>query len=520
MTTRAALRVVSAAEAAARDADAIAAGIPSRALMQRAGAAAAAEIALRYQDRLAHGVTVYAGPGNNGGDGWVIAAALAATGVRVRVVEPIPARAPDALAERSLAAPAVSVEHGTSTAAGPEPIVVDALLGTGSRGPIQGPLAAAVKAMAAARAAGVIIVGVDLPTGVDATTGAGETTVEADLTLTFGTIKRGHLLARSQCGRVVVLDIGLGTFADRGDTAPRLVDGGWVGARIPSIPTDAHKGTRGRIVVVGGAHGMVGAALLSALGALTSGAGMVRLLVAPTSVDAVHAAAPAVLCAPWPDSDSDIETTVVEWADVLALGPGLGRDDRARRLVERLLQAFRGPVVLDADALSMFANDLDSLASLLVGREALLTPHAAELARLMSCDAATVTERRFDIGREAAVRARATVLLKGAPTVVTAPAGECLVSATGGPVLATGGSGDVLTGMAATLLAQGLSAVHAGAGAAWVHGRAAELAVRAQGSERVRGVTLDDVLAQLPAAWSAPASAPTRSPVLLELPAP
>ena len=518
MTTRAPLRVVTAAEAAARDADAIAAGIPSRALMQRAGAAAAAEIALRFPDRLARGATVYAGPGNNGGDGWVIAGALAATGVRVRVIEPLPTRAADALAERALAARSVSIEQTAS--AGPEPLIVDALLGTGSRGPVEGPLAAAVDAMVAARAAGVAVVAVDVPTGVDATSGAVATSVEADLTLTFGTIKRGHLLARSHCGRIVVLDIGLGAFADRDDGAPILVDGGWVSARVPSIPADAHKGTRGRVVVVGGAEGMVGAALLSARGALASGAGMVRLLVAPSSVDAVHAAAPAVLCASWPRTDAAIDESINQWADVVALGPGLGRDDGARHLVERVLQAFRGPVVIDADALSVFADDLDALAPLLDGRDALLTPHAGELARLMTSNAEAVTTRRFDVGRDAATRARATVLLKGAPTVVAASTGECFVSATGGPVLATGGSGDVLTGMAATLLGQGMRAVQAGACAAWVHGHAADRAVRARGADRVRGATLEDVLAQLPAAWSAAVAAPTRSPVLFELPPP
>ncbi|MDE3172157.1 MAG: NAD(P)H-hydrate dehydratase, partial [Gemmatimonadota bacterium] len=238
-----------------------------------------------------------------------------------------------------------------------------------------------------------------------------------------------------------------------------------------------------------------------------------------------------------------------DWADAVAVGPGLGRTRRARALVERVLAHWRGPVVLDADALNVFADDLDALAALLDGRRAVLTPHPAEFARLTHVTVPEVLAHRFDIGSRLAARLGATVLLKGTPTVVFAPDGRSrLVSASGTPALATGGSGDLLSGIAATLVAQMDDPTEAAACAAWVHGRAAELAQLgprreeppfdpdldeplgdrapapapsgARGAPRrdARGLTLDDVLAALPDAWRVSTAVP-RPPVLVELPA-
>jgi ADP-dependent NAD(P)H-hydrate dehydratase / NAD(P)H-hydrate epimerase len=505
-------RVVGAAEAAARDGAAIAAGIPSRALMQRAGAAAAAEIALRFPERLGEDVAVLAGPGNNGGDGWVIARALAATGVSVRVIEPLPARTPDCFAERALALS--SVRHGDGPLV--ERLVIDALLGTGASGAPRDALAQKVKAIADARDGGSTIVAIDLPTGIDATGGATALHVSAHLTLTFGTLKRGHLVARGACGRIVVLDIGLGDFAELDDGMPVAIDERWVAARLPPIPHDAHKGMRGRVAILGGGVGMAGAAILAARAAARSGAGLVRVLCAPQTVQAVLSAEPAALVAEWPTDDISLGRDLVEWADVVAIGPGLGNTPASRALVERVLGAFGGPVVMDADAINVFAGDADALAPLLRGRDALLTPHPLELSRLLATDAADIAARRFDVGRDAARRTGATVLLKGAPTVISSPGGTSMVSVSGSSVLATGGSGDLLTGMTATLMSQGLAASVAGACGAWIHGRAAVLASEAMRTNLSRGVTLEDVVANLPAAWQVQ-HRPTRYPVLLEI---
>jgi NAD(P)H-hydrate epimerase len=518
--------VTTAAQAAARDAAAIGAGIPSRALMQRAGAAAAAEIALRYPFQLAAGALVVAGPGNNGGDAWVVARALAASGVAVRVHEPVEAKTPDALAERALAMPVVTKlsatghESAVGAVESSERVVIDGLLGTGTSGSPRGAVAEAIDGIARLRSAGAAVVSLDIPSGVDATTGAGERAVVADLTLTFGTMKRGLLLARDHCGAIAVLDIGLADQLERSDGGSPLVDARWVARVLPVIPADAHKGTRKRVAIIGGSRGMAGATVLAARGAARSGIGMVKLVVAPASLPVVQETEPSALAASWPLDDGATKREIAEWADVVALGPGLGHDAEARRLVEELLRLWRGPVVLDADALNVFTGDVATLARLLEGRSALLTPHPAEFARLANLSLDEVLSARFDVGCTLAAQTGAVVLLKGVPTVVTAPDGSQLVSAAGSPVLATAGSGDVLTGIAATLLAQMGDPLVAGAAAAWAHGRAAELAQCPPhgGQLAARGMTLDDVLAALPGAWQVD-DRPARYPVLAELPA-
>src|SRR5688500_18790173 len=190
--------VTSAAEAAALDAATIATGTPSLELMRRAGAAAAAEIARLLGERARAGVRILAGGGNNGGDGWVVAADLARRGIPVQVIEIVAARTEDAKAAKAEAAPALaSAKHPGDGAA-----IVDALLGTGSSGEPRGAVRAAVQAIAKARAAGAYVVSLDLPSGLDATTGASHGAVTADATLTFGSVKRGQLVSRGSCGRI------------------------------------------------------------------------------------------------------------------------------------------------------------------------------------------------------------------------------------------------------------------------------------------------------------------------------
>jgi hydroxyethylthiazole kinase-like uncharacterized protein yjeF len=515
------VRVVTAAEAAERDRASIAAGTPSRALMQRAGAATASEIALRYRDRLQRGVLVLVGPGNNGGDGWVVARALAATGVRVRVQEVVPTTSDDARAERVQAVPFVELVLETMTkdllsnadTYRGEGIVVDAVLGTGASGAPRFPLANATKGMSLMRERGAAIVAIDIPTGVDATTGETFSPARADVTFTYGTLKRGHLLARAACGRIVVLDIGL-RAPDDSDVTPEVVSAAWVSQHVPEFAPDAHKGTRKKIAIVGGGPGMSGAVILAARGAWRSGVGMVKLVVAEESLASVREAEPQSLTTRWPSSANDVEREIAAWADVVAIGPGLGGGTAGRTLVDTVLRAFPGPVVLDADAINAFNADVNALAAHIMERKAVLTPHAAEFGRLTGQSVDEVLKRRFAVALPVAKHTRAVVLLKGQPTIVTSPAGERLVSASGTPLLASAGSGDVLTGMVATLLAQIGDPLIAAACAAWVHGRAASLAQR--GSKTLRGFSLEDVIAQLPRAW-AMRSGPTRYPVLYEL---
>lgn len=502
--------VVTAAQAAARDRAAIDAGVPSRALMQRAGAAAAAEIVRHFGGRLHRGVAVFAGPGNNGGDAWVVAGALAATGIRVRVAECGEPKTDDARAERDVARPLI--EPGAPT--GAEEVIVDGVLGTGASGAPRGAAAEAIARITALRAGGAVVAALDVPSGVDASTGEAGAAVTADLTVTFGTMKRGLLVARDRAGHIAVVDIGLGMHGALDDGAPSLIDRAWVAARIPAIAAEAHKGTRRRVAIVGGASGMAGATILAARAALRSGVGMARVIVHPASITAVQTAAPAALARTWPTTDDEVRDSICDWAHLLVIGPGLGRFPDTRAQVERLLRLWRGPVVLDADALTVFEHEAAPLGALLGGRPALVTPHVVEFARLADVTPEQVLASRFDAGRDLARTLGAVVLLKGVPTILSAPNGRCLVSATGTPVLATGGSGDLLAGIAGTLLAQIDDPLDAAACAAWMHGRAAELA----GACTVRGATLDDVVAALARVWNEPVPGP-RPPVLAELPA-
>jgi NAD(P)H-hydrate epimerase len=446
-----------------------------------------------------------------------VAGALAASGVRVRVAAAEP-KTDDARAERDLALPLV--EGGEPH--GGEGVVVDGLLGTGSSGAPRGALAGLVSRVNDLGARGAVVVAVDVPSGVDASTGATDEgkAVRAALTLTFATMKRGLLAARANSGAVAVLDIGLGCHAALRDGAATLATARWVAAAVPPIAADAHKGTRKRVVVVGGKDGMVGAALLAGRAAMRSGVGMVRLCVARGSMPIVQTAAPEALARAWPETDEEVDDLTADWAHAVAIGPGLGRTAETRALVERVLRRWRGPVVLDADALNVFEHEADALAGLLAGRPALITPHVAEFARLAGGTAQDALDGRFDVGRGLAERLGAAVLLKGVPTVVTAPSGESVVSATGTPVLAAAGSGDLLSGVAVTMLAQLGDPLIAGACAAWVHGRAAEVAGARQegrGYRSVRGVALEDVARALGDAWPTGSAAPTY-PVLAELP--
>jgi hydroxyethylthiazole kinase-like uncharacterized protein yjeF len=511
--------VVSAGESAERDRAAIEKGTPSRVLMQRAGAAAASEVTRRYSRQLNSGAVVFTGPGNNGGDGWVVAGTLARSGFDVRVVEvakPTTEKSPDAVAQRENAIDSVKIVDSVD---GDAAIVIDALLGTGFEGEPRGKIAAAIATINELHGRGARVASLDVPSGLDATTGQHSECVVADITLSFGGVKRGTLLARDCCGEIVVIDIGLddegreaGSGKREAKALPMLVDEGWVRSRIPPIRFDAHKGTRKHLAILGGGKGMPGAVVLAARAALRSGIGLVRALVAPDNVGPVLSAVPSALISEWPSSQTQIHAEISKWADAIVIGPGLGKSKETRTLVELIVRDSSIPVLLDADALNVFDGDASALGKLLAGRQALITPHVAEFARLAGIDVKTVIANRFDVGIDLARQLGATVLLKGAPTVIFLVSGERYVVARGTAALGTGGSGDLLDGIAGTMFAQLNDAAAAACCAAWVHGRAAEIC------EYVRGTTLDDVLYALPRAWNENEPSP-ELPVLAELPA-
>ena len=503
------VRVVGALQAAELDRRTIAAGVSSRVLMQAAGRAAAQLIVERFPLEASRGVAIYAGAGNNGGDAWVVAADLARRGIRVRVAESAAAKTPDAIAERE-AASAV-LQHGLPN--GREGVIVDGLLGTGAVGAPRGPIADAIRQINNAAAHGARVVALDIPSGVDGTSGeCAGAFVNANLTVTFGAMKRGLLVNRDAAGAIVVVDIGVADVAGGFDEAPWLFDEATVLRSVPPITASVHKGTRKRLLIVGGSLGFAGSTVLAARGAMRSGIGMVKLCVEPASIAAVQTLEPAAMAIAWPGTDAELQE-LLAWANVVLIGPGLGLADSSRAFARRLLTTWRGPVVVDADALTAFTGAPSELGALLAGRPAVITPHAVEFSRLAGVGLVEVNARRFEIAGELARTIRSTVLLKGEPTIIS-DGSVTEVSAAGTPVLATGGSGDVLGGIVATLLAQSNQPRLSAAAAAWVHGRAAELA----GAGCIRGVTVHDMVAALAGAWPT-GDTPRIPPVIAELPA-
>ena len=479
--------------------------------MESAGRAVASVITREHAQALAKGVIVVCGRGNNGGDGWVAARALSALGVSVTAVALEGEASPDNAANRALAERQGVRVIGSRDEWGAHGLAVDAMLGTGARGAPDAATAAAVDRLVRL---GIPVVSIDGPTGMDLTSGIVHAPcVRAATTVTFGGFRRGHLLQRSMCGTIVVTDIG---FPPGDASWPAVVTDQWLSAVLSPFSADMHKGDRGKVLVVGGAAGMAGAALFAARAAQRSGAGLVKLVAAPETVAAAQAHNPDIMCLPSALGE-ELEAEVLEalaWADAIILGPGLGRNAARARFARRIIECCGPSLLIDADGLhALRGNDIGTL---LAGKRALLTPHRGEFAVLFGDLADTARRDPFAAASAAADRCGQAVLLKGVPTVCAAPALPPLVSAAGNPGLATGGTGDVLAGMAATWLARGTPPQVAGAAAAHVHGRAAEDIAR---HRSVRTMRPDDLLGVLSPIWRelATAERDLEAPVLARL---
>lgn len=441
----------------------IAAGVSVAALMEAAGAAVAE--ALR-QHWTMQPVLVLCGPGNNGGDGFVAARYLAQYGWPVRL----------ALLGSQTALTGAAAHHAALWQGPMEPfsltllegaeVVIDALFGAGLSRPLDGVARAMIEAMAARKTR---ICAVDVPSGLDGATGlAGAAIAAAEITVTFFRKKPGHVLfpGRQLCGRITVADIGMpagvlqGIGAQTWENGPQL----WQQA-YPWPRHDSHKYQRGHALILGGAA-ITGASRLTARGAQRVGAGLVTLA-APAAAWMIYASALPGALVQVIDDRSDFSALLQDpRRNAIAIGPGAGLCDDTRKAVLAAL-ATRRAVVLDADALTVFADDPETLFRAIVG-PCVLTPHEGEFARLFG-----LTGDKLDRARRAAALSGAVVLLKGGDTVIAEPGGRAIVNTNAPPTLATGGSGDVLTGFIVGLLAQGMPAFDAAAAAAWLHGAAA-----------------------------------------------
>ena len=455
--------LLSVEEMSKADAAAIAGGVPGLDLMENAGTAIADEIRRRWQPRP---VAVLCGPGNNGGDGFVAARLLAAAGWPVGVAQ-LGSR--DALKGDA----ATNAERWTGEVAPLDRavldgcgLVVDALFGAGLARPLEGAARAVVEAIAERK---LDCVSVDVPSGVHGDTGQVlGAAPQASVCVTFFRRKPGHLLlpGRTLAGDVVVADIGIADSVLT-DIGPRTFVNGsrlWL-ERYPWAGAGANKYSRGHAVVVGGPE-MPGAARLAALGARRIGAGLVTIAAPPEAFPIFAAGPPGTLVKPVADDAEFAEFLSDPRKKAVLVGPGAGVSDGTRRRALAALKAEKA-CVLDADALTVFRDDPETLFSAIAG-PCLLTPHEGEFARLFPPGGDKLTR-----ARDAARRSGAVVLLKGPDTVIAAADGRAVINADAPPELATAGSGDVLAGIALGLMVQGMEVFDAACAAAWIHGAAA-----------------------------------------------
>jgi hydroxyethylthiazole kinase-like uncharacterized protein yjeF len=465
------------AEMSEADRRTIISGVSGQTLMENAGAAVADAVLARHPP--GSRITVVAGTGNNGGDGFVAARQLRRTGYRVAVhlIGRLDAIKGDA-AEAARQWPG-SVATGVLDLAGTH-VIIDALFGAGLDRPVA---AAALAAITAINGAGLPVIAVDLPSGINGTTGAVMGgAVNASRTITFFRKKPGHLLSpgRNYCGQVQVAEIGIAADVlavirpAACENSPAL----W-GGMFPVPAAQGHKYSRGHAVVVSGGQAHTGAARLAALGALRGGAGLVTLATPREALEINAAGNLAVMVRPV-DTAAEFEAMLADRRfNAVAIGPGAGVGLHVR---EMTLTALAGPrhVVLDADAVTSFAAHAELLfAALNKNRNAVLTPHAGEFHRLFDKSLENIPGAcvsKLSATKAAAGVAGAVVVHKGADTVIAAPDGRVAINANAPPWLATAGTGDVLAGLVTGLVAQGMPAFEAAAAAVWIHGEAATVA--------------------------------------------
>jgi NAD(P)H-hydrate epimerase len=479
-------------------------GVPSLELMENAGRGAAEGILrlLSTKPEATARVVVVAGAGNNGGDGFVVARRLAGPSVRVKtfLAQPASKLSGDALANhRALVeAGATITELGDDTAPleaalAQADVVVDALFGTGLARDVTGFLASVIAAINAAPGRKVAL---DLPSGLHADSGRVlGTAVRADYTFTFAHPKLGLCTPRGSAfaGQVEVCDIVEPAEPSATGISAEIVQAVDVSRELSLRSSTAHKSSAGRVLVIAGSPGKLGAALLSAQGAQRAGAGLVTIATSPASADALDLRVLEAMTARIDQASPEASLQrLLAPATALVVGPGLGLDSAARRVVDAAVFGYEGPKVVDADAISHFAGRAAELAR---AKGVVLTPHAGELGRLLGIPHEEVENDRFGAVARAVELTSAIVLLKGRFSIIGAPGALPLVNPTGGPVLATGGSGDVLSGIIAALACELAPRTAAFVGA-YLHGAAGDAWAKVHGSDR--GLLAHELADELP----------------------
>ncbi len=469
------------------ESQAIADGISAWEMMQQAGEAVAESVLRLFE---ISPVCVMCGPGNNGGDGYVAASFLRQAGWEVQVGTLVPPEQLTGNARRAyenwngLTIPLSELVIDSDT------VYIDALFGTGLNRPLDGEAADTMQRLAAARAR---VVAVDILSGVNADSGRFSNVLpNAAATITFGAKKPGHLLlpGAGLAGFVASVDIGIMPYvnavAEPLGLQENRVENWFSSMRWPAV-TD-HKYSRGALVVLGGAESMTGASRLAATAALRAGAGAVTVACSSQTLPLYASTLMAVMTRVISDSGALQDLFEETKQTALLLGPGLGVQENTRSRVAMALATAK-PTVLDADALTAFADDPQALFSEVRG-EVILTPHAGELQRLFAKTPLDLSQPKWQVAREAARMSRCVVVYKGFDTVIAAPDGRVAINNNGTPVLATAGSGDVLAGIIGSLCAQGMPAFEAACAGVSMHGEA--------GQRSSVGMIADDLPSLLP----------------------
>lgn len=469
-------------------------GIPAHTLMERAGAAAFGVLQWRWPD--ARRIAVMCGPGNNGGDGYVLARLAHAAGYTVDVISlgpPHDADGPAGLAAVALRAEGVVASAWDRQGLYQYEVVIDAMLGTGLDREVSADYR---KAIDAVNASGAKVLALDVPSGLDADSGnILGAAVRADITVTFIGLKQGMFTASGTvcCGSVHYsgLDVPRELFSRISPAAMRFTMDNLSGLLTPR-PRDAHKGHNGHVLVIGGERGMSGAARLAAEAALRSGAGLVSIATRADHAALLSVARPELMS----HGIEDVAqlSPLIERASVIAIGPGLGQSFWARSLLNCALESGR-PMVVDADALTLLAKEP------LRRDDWILTPHPGEAGRLLDMTAVEVQKDRFSAVEALQRRYGGVAVLKGAGSLICAGDRVIGLCAAGNPGMASGGMGDVLTGIIAGLAAQRMSLADAACLGTLLHAESADRAAAVNGE---RGLIASDLIARLPKLVSPP----------------
>lgn len=491
--------------------------IPGVVLMENAGKSVALKCAELTADSKQKKIIIFAGRGNNGGDGFVAARHLLNKGFSVKVfllgnpadlqgdtqvnykiLESMNCKVHAVFEQKDLKKVDISLMHAS--------LIIDAIYGTGFKGSAANVPGEIIKMISKASCPTISI---DLPSGLDADTGKVDgPCVKADYTLTFGLPKMGLFLdpGAEYCGQVEVVDISLPKKLLTSNVLKNnLITENWCLEALPKRKTEGHKGDYGSVYIVGGSIGMTGAVVLACQGALKTGAGLVTAGV-PKSLNFIFEyKLTEAMTVPLPESEkttlgqeaAEAILEFVEKASVLAIGPGMSDYHSGIHFLKTLLPHVEVPLVIDADGLNLLSEILKEDEYFLFKLKApvILTPHPGEMARLIQQPTRYIQENRIEVASKYAINWNAVVVLKGAKTIAACPDGSIYVNTTGNPGMATGGSGDVLTGMISALAAQGMTEEFAAATGVYLHGLAGDMAANCRGEY---GMTAEDIVKYLP----------------------